>query len=141
MEVPLLYIIDNDLISAFDIKIRIHQSKFPCRVQGFEEAEKALVIFESTFSSSDERPDIILISFDLPDMDGPRFLEQLKNYGVDFEFTDVYVFSAYGISEKQQRMTELKDVRGIFTKPLSRKEIRDIFHAYQTKTNGGQISA
>lgn len=140
MATPVVYIVDNDLISAFDIKIRIHQSGMPCRVRSFDDAETALERLRTEFESGDGWPDVLLISFDLPRMDGPALLDGLESNGMDFEHTDVYVFSAFGLSADQKNACGER-IKGFFTKPLSMAEIREIFGRSRSTNQGSEVSA
>ncbi|MGB7396148.1 MAG: hypothetical protein WA913_17330, partial [Pricia sp.] len=49
LKLPLIYIIDNELISAFDIKIRIYQSELPCRIKSFEDTDSAFKMLCSNY--------------------------------------------------------------------------------------------
>lgn len=140
MKIPLIYIVDNDLISTFDIKVRLHQSKRPCKVTCFEDIESAYEMLGANYIQEDELPDIILISFDMPDMDGEAFVERLENSRLINENVDVYIFASYGIPDICRSLDERNIVNGYFKKPLSNQDIKDVFANFQDKERGGQIS-
>ncbi|WP_373518733.1 hypothetical protein [Pricia sp.] len=75
MKEPLIYLVDNDLISKFQIEIRIRQSKRPCRIISFGDALSAMGMLDSNFGHEQGLPDIIIANFDLPGMDGLSFLK------------------------------------------------------------------
>ena len=128
MENPLLYIVDNDLISIFDIKIRLHQSSYEHRTKCFENTNAAFEMLAVDYRHIDGIPDVIMVNFDLAEMDGLAFINRLEQNGLLSEKTHIYIFSSLGITEKMKRVAQHKLIKGWFTKPVSGKDIKTIFN-------------
>ena len=141
MKEPLIYIIDNDLVSAFEIGIRLHQSKMRCNVTAFSDIKSALEMLETSFNHEEGLPDIMLVSFDMPGMDRDCFLDKFKNNPLISNNTDLYVFSSFGISNAPGKFDSISRIKRSFTKPLSKKDIQKIFQDFQNRIQKSQISA
>lgn len=127
MDRPLIYIIDNDLISIFDIKIRLHQSSFPSITKCFQDTDSAFAMLSSDYRHIDGIPDIMLVSFDLPGMDGLKFLERLKVNGIILNRTHIYLFSSYGVPHHIKNSDWDRQIKGYFIKPLNGADMSRIF--------------
>ena len=141
MDEPLFYIVDNDLISIFDIKIRLHQSKYKLRSKSFDNTSAAFKMLASDYRHIDDVPDIILINFDLDGIDGLSFLRNLEKNGLLSDKTQVYILSIYGGPEHIKKLDEYRHVIGWITKPLSNQHIDKIFSNYLNKGNQNQLQA
>ncbi|HEA20651.1 hypothetical protein LCGC14_2001260 [marine sediment metagenome] len=141
MDEPLLYIIDDDLISIFDIKIRLHQSSYKHRTKSFDNTSAAFNMLASDYRHIDGVPDIIMVNFDLEGMDGLAFLINLEKNGLLSDKTHVYIFSIYGVPEHMKKADGHRLIKGWFTKPISNRDIENIFSNYFNQGNSGQLRA
>ena len=141
MNNPLLYIIDDDLISIFDIKIRLHQSPYEHRTKCFDRTDAAFEMLADDYRHIDGIPDILLVSFDLENMDGLKFLKRLNDNGLISSRTHIYVFSEYGVPDRIKKADVGQLIKGYFTKPLSNRDIGRIFKNYINRDKVGQLRA
>lgn len=131
MKEPLICLVDNDLISKFQIEIRIRQFKRPCKIISFGDTLSAFGMLDSNFGHEKGMPDIIIVNFDLPDMDGLSFLRALGDNDLVTEKTALYVFSNSRISSERKDGEGLGQVKGFFVKPPSREDIQKIFDNFK----------
>ncbi|KKM96899.1 hypothetical protein LCGC14_1173400, partial [marine sediment metagenome] len=121
MKEPLIYLVDSDLISKFQIEIRIRQSKRPCKIISFGDTDSAMGMLSSDFGDGPGVPDIIIANFDLPGMDGLSFLRAVGDSERITERTALYIFSDFRISGERKSYEGLAQIRGFFVRPPTRE--------------------
>lgn len=139
MKEPLIYLVDNDLISKFKIEIRIRQSNRPFNIISFLDALSAFDMLGSDFGHDRGVPDVIIANFDLPGMDGLSFLKAVEENDLVTERAALYIFSASRISDERKNYTELAQIKGFFVKPPSRIDIQKIFDDFDHRENGHRV--
>lgn len=139
MKAPLIYLVDNDLISKFEIEIRIRQSNRPFNIISFSDALSAFDMLGSDFVNDRGVPDVIIANLDLPGMDGLSFLKAVEENGLIAERAALYIFSAFRISDERKSFTEPAHIKGFFVKPPSKKDIQKIFDDFDQRENGLRV--
>jgi len=122
--------VDNDLISKFQIEIRIRQSKRPCKIISFGDTLSAMGMLDPNSGHGQGLPDIIIANFDLPGMDGLSFLKAVGDSDRITERTALYIFSDFRISSERKSYEGLAQIRGFFVRPPTREDIRKIFEDF-----------
>lgn len=141
MKPPMIYVIENDLISVFHTKIKLHQSNLPCKIKVFDSVVTASEMLKSNYKHVDGPPDIMLVNFDLPGLNGISFLENLEENGLLSQNILLYIFSSYVVPDEKQNYEGSHRIEAYFTKPLTRENILAIFNRYEEKAKERQISA
>jgi len=127
---PLIYLVDDDLISKFQIEIMILQSERACKIVSFGDTLAAMRMLDSNFGYEQGLPDIIIANFDLPGMDGISFLKALEDNDLIAKKTALYIFSDFRISGERKSDEGLPQIKGFFVRPPTREDIRKIFEDF-----------
>lgn len=135
MKTPLIFIVDNDLISNFEIKIRLRQSQRPCKIVCFGDTDSAFEMLVSNFGHEQALPDIMIVNFNLAGLDGLSFLKAVESNALITDRTALYVYSTFNISNERIKFEQVTQIKGYFTKPPSKKDIQKIFEDYNESTN------
>ncbi|WP_149276201.1 response regulator [Pareuzebyella sediminis] len=124
---PLVWIIDDDLVSLFAARYGIEQGNPKCRVVDFDSGEVALKVYSDCIQDGKRLPDIILLDLVMPNMSGWDFLDELKTISSKSSKTAIYILSAFTSSKDLQRAKEHPAIQGYFEKPVSKYNIEKIF--------------
>lgn len=129
-ERPVIWIIDDDLVSRYATRYRIEQSENGAVVSDFDTAQIALKEFMERVQDGDELPNIIFLDLIMPDMNGWQFLDALEKTFGSLEEPNVYVLSAFSNSKDRNRAKEHPLVQGHFDKPLSKIDMDATLEKY-----------
>jgi len=124
---PLIYIIDNDIVSRFCLEIKIKQSRIPCRVIGFDTAEQGLERLIESLDKKWDFPDILFFDLDKYDGGVRNFIEFFESLDNRPKETDIYIFTSYICTNDSVRIGEHPSVKGHFKKPLSGVSLNELF--------------
>ncbi|NNE77268.1 MAG: response regulator [Pricia sp.] len=124
---PLVWVIDDDLVSLFATRYSIEQGKVSCKVVDFDCGETALQVFTDSIENHGKLPDIILLDLIMPNMDGWEFLNKIKAVEGQSKKTAIFILSAFTNSKDLERAKDHDTVQGYFEKPISKHNIEKIF--------------
>lgn len=136
MKAPLIYIVDNDLISKFEIEIRLRQAQRPCKIVSFGDTDSTFEMLRSNFGHEQGLPDIIIVNFNLSGMDGLSFLKAVESNALITDKTAMYIFSTFKISVERKKYEEVTQIKGFFRKPPTKNDIQKIFEDFKKSAKG-----
>ena len=117
-----IFIIDDNQIDLLISRKLLLKNNASLEVQEYAQARQAL---EAIATKQVERPDIILLDLNMPEMDGWEFLEALKSTEVQTNLK-VYVLTSSLDDRDRTKAKEYKVVEGYLTKPLNDSVIQGI---------------
>ena len=123
---PLVYIIDDDLVSQFATQYRMKQAIKGCAFISFDSAKEGLRTYIDQLTDSKQLPDILLLDLVMPNMDGWDFLAEFSNIHNENIPTDIYVLSAFTNAGDREKAKEHPLVKGYFNKPLTQLDTEKI---------------
>ncbi|QLG44407.1 response regulator [Costertonia aggregata] len=123
---PIIYIIDDNLVSQFATRIVMEQSQIPCTVSCFDDGEAAFNALNAAFTNNSDIPDILLLDLNMPKMDGWEFLEKFKALEYDTDKIEIFIISSFTNSQDRNKTQENPHVAGYFEKPLSKGNLDKI---------------
>ncbi len=123
---PLVYIIDDDLVSQFATQYRMKQAIESCAFISFDSAKDGLRTFTDQLTDSKQLPDILFLDLEMPNMDGWDFLREFSNIYSPNIPTDIYVLSSFSNKELRKKVSEHPLVKGCFNKPLTKLDVEKI---------------
>ncbi len=103
----------------------------PCKLISFGDIDLMLGKLLANFERRERLPDILLVNFDLPGMDGLSFLKALESNALINEKTALYIFSTYKIPTERKEYAGVEQIKGFFKKPPSKKNILKIFEDFK----------
>ncbi|MCM4166521.1 Regulator of RpoS [Arenibacter antarcticus] len=126
IENPLVYIIDDDLVSQFATQYRLKQEMDSCAFISFDCAKDGLKTFVDQLSDSKQLPDILLLDLEMPIMNGWEFLKEFGNIYNSKIPTEIYVLSSFSNPDDRLKVKNHPLVKGYFNKPLTRLDTQQI---------------
>ena len=123
---PIVWIIDDDLVSRFAVTYKIEQSSMDFEVIGHPDAFNGLNSLRECLHANNRLPDIILLDLEMPDMDGWSFLRELEEMDGTLKMIGVYILSAFTGSEDRNIAKNNPLIQGFFDKPLNGANVQSI---------------
>jgi two-component system nitrate/nitrite response regulator NarL len=122
--VDLVILIDDSEIDLFVQKRFIEISSFARNILVFKSARKA---FEQLTATAQQRPDLIFLDLNMPEMDGFSFLEQMIKLpaGSNGECKVVILTSSSSAADKARAAT-FGNVISFLSKPLNEKRLVEL---------------
>lgn len=127
MEKPIVWIIDDDLVSQFATNYKIEQSFKNCQVIGHSGPLDGLAFLRECQNGNGRLPDILLLDLVMPGMDGWSFLRELKKMGGPAKRIEVYLLSAFDSQNDRSTAKGHPMIKGFFNKPLTRANADRIY--------------
>ena len=124
--VPKIFIVDNDIIVHFTIKIKIKQTGILCTEHYFDDPHEALNVFLNPAKSEIGLPDLLILDISMPKMTGWEFLEQLRTLINEKSIPPVYLLSSFETSDHIEKAKRHPLVKGYFVKPISKENLTTI---------------
>lgn len=77
--IPILCVIDDDVIYQFAVKLNIKQLQLAEKVLTFSNGEEAMLYFSENMENPEALPQVILLDINMPVMDGWDFLDWFQS--------------------------------------------------------------
>lgn len=124
------YIIDDDAIYLFGMRILMKEIGFSQEVSEFTNAEDALDTLNQEIQEGISPPSVIFLDLNMPIMDGWDFLDAFEEWPKEVrQNSRVYVISSSINPADQERSRKYSSVQGYLIKPLKEEVLRDIFNS------------
>lgn len=130
---PIVYIIDDNLVSEFATKMVLEQASISCKIYSFESAELGLTDLLDALERKENVPDILFLDINMPDMDGWDFLEKISTIAHAVKLPAIYTISNFSSQKMRDRAIQNKYVKGYIERPLTAHKIEEIL-SYQFKS-------
>lgn len=124
---PIVWIIEDDLVSQFATEYCIQQANSAATVKSFDKASESLKNFQECVKKNDGIPQVILLDLIMPEMDGWEFLSEIQKMAGWEDKVHVYIISAFAKSKDRDLAKSHPLVQGYFDKPLSKVSADKIF--------------
>jgi len=134
MEIPIVWIIDDDMICRYASNYKLEQSRKKYEVIGHSSAFDGLTSLAECLHENKKLPDIILLDLHMPCMDGWSFLAELEKMGVTVKKIHVYILSSFTNTRDRTLAKEHPLIKGFFSKPLSLADVERIFNGIEVET-------
>jgi two-component system nitrate/nitrite response regulator NarL len=119
--VELVVLIDDSEIDLFVQRRFIELSTFARTILEFKSARKALELLSTP---GQQRPDLIFLDLNMPDMDGFAFLEELNK--LEGPTTAVAILTSSSGTADKARAATFPNVITFLSKPLSEKRLVEL---------------
>lgn len=126
---PIVWIIEDDLVSQFATEYCIQQANSAATVKSFDKASESLQSFRDCIKNNKGIPQVILLDLVMPQMDGWQFLAEIQKMGGWEDKVNVYIISAFAKTKDRDLAKSHPLVKGYFDKPLSKVSADKIFNA------------
>ncbi|MEZ4829724.1 MAG: PAS domain S-box protein [Bacteroidia bacterium] len=124
-DIKQIYLIDDDSITNMLHSKIAHIETPGTAVNAFSRATEALDRIEKNI----EKPDLILLDINMPEMDGWQFLTALEKLPKELiSGIDIVVLSSSIFSDDKIKAYSFPMVRDFYSKPLTREIYREIFY-------------
>lgn len=133
--IPLIMLIDDDLVSQFDMRIKIKRHGLPSEIISYDCPIEALKWFEKWKESKGifRLPSVLLLDWQMPQMNGFEFLEEAIARAIPLDNMDIYMASSYSNCLDEAKEEIKSKVRKRFIKPLSISNIKSIYENFCVK--------
>ncbi|MFK7811341.1 MAG: response regulator [Maribacter sp.] len=126
---PIVWIIDDDLVSQFATEYCIRQANSTATVKSFDNASECIEKLQGCLVSGNDIPQVILLDIIMPEMDGWEFLREIEKMTGWEDKVKVYIISAFARSKDRDLAKSHALVQGYFDKPLSKVSADKIFQS------------
>ncbi|NNE77329.1 MAG: response regulator [Pricia sp.] len=123
---PIIYIIDDNIVSEFATKLVLEQINIDCKVISFEEAEQGLNALLYALTSEEDVPNIVLLDLKMPGIDGWEFLDKLSELYAYADVPPIYMVSNFTSSAVRKKANEHGFLKGYIERPISKNRIEEI---------------
>lgn len=108
---PLFLVVEDNKDYCSILEWSYHKQTPACQLYFVHSAEEALLYLEECFV----KPQLLLLDYDLPGMDGLSLLEQLR-HSLEWKDLPIILFTAYEDAQLQERARQ-KGATELITKP------------------------
>lgn len=120
-----IFVIDDEPVSIFLTRGMLELEGFAKGVETFMSAPEALQALIER--KQENRPEVILLDLNMPEMDGWQFLDTLRTYEPGFMGAcKVYILTSSLEYADLMRVQHYPDVAGYFHKPIKKEDIKKI---------------
>lgn len=120
-----IFVIDDEPVSIFLTRGMLKLEGFTTGVETFMSAPEALQALIER--EQENRPEVILLDLNMPEMDGWQFLDTLRMFEPGFMGAyKVYILTSSLDHSDLVRVQHYPDVAGYFHKPLKLEDIQKI---------------
>ncbi|HDZ14252.1 hypothetical protein LCGC14_1121820 [marine sediment metagenome] len=127
MEIPILWLIDDDVICRYACNYKLEQSGKKFEIIGHSSAFEGLTSLAAFLHENKKLPDIILLDLNMPGMDGWSFIEEIEKMGDTVSKIQIYILTSFTNLNDRKIAQQHPLIKGFFRKPLSLANVEVIF--------------
>lgn len=116
-ELKLIYVIEDDLITATTTKVLVEKTMRETQVQLYSNGQRALNQLTAALREGTDLPDLILLDLNMPLMDGWEFLDAFSCLPLTHPICVLLLTSSIN-PEDRAKAARYQTVAGYFSKPL-----------------------
>lgn len=120
-QLSMVYLVEDDIITAFLIKTLMEKFSFADEIHGFQNGQDAL----NALLSGKVDPDMLFLDLNMPIMDGWEFLTAISKHP-KYAKLPIYILTSSIDPTDKARSAEFRNVKGYLVKPLSLKDLQSI---------------
>jgi CheY-like chemotaxis protein len=130
---PLIAIIDDDMIYQFMLSRIINDNKLAENIISFSDGEHALQYLSENKINSENIPDVIFLDVNMPIMDGWMFIEAYAHLKTQIQKKIVIFMLSSSIDPVDiEKAYKISEISSYFIKPIKLEEVKRIFKDYKT---------
>jgi CheY-like chemotaxis protein len=132
-KLPLIAIIDDDMIYQFMLSRIINDNKLAENIISFSDGEQALQYLSENKINSENIPDVIFLDVNMPIMDGWMFIEAFAHLKTQIQKKIVIFMLSSSIDPVDiEKAYKISEISSYFIKPIKLEEVKRIFKDYKT---------
>ena len=139
-ELKLIYVIEDDLITATTTKVLVEKTLWETQVQLYANGQRALHQLTAALQTGANLPDLILLDLNMPLMDGWEFLDAFSRLPLTHPICVLLLTSSIN-PEDRARAARYQAVAGYFTKPLDVSIISRVLRLHREVSGPGHGEA
>ena len=114
-----VFVVDDDQVTTFVTERLIKQFDKDCKITSFNDPQEALeVLYKIKNNNSAPLPEVVLLDFNMPGLNGFEFLEKMRSEGLDKD-VQVVMYTSSDRVEDKSKSTAYGNVIGYMEKPFS----------------------
>ncbi|TDN36585.1 response regulator [Hymenobacter sp. UV11] len=139
-DLQLIYVIEDDLITATTTKMLVEKNLREAQVQLYSNGQRALTQLTAALQAGAGLPDLILLDLNMPLMDGWEFLDEFSRLPLTHPICVLLLTSSINL-EDRTRAARYQAVAGYFTKPLDMNVISRMLRLHREVSGPGHGEA
>lgn len=129
-DLKLVYVIEDDLITATTTKVLLEKNLCETKVQLYANGQRALSQLLTVLQEGAALPDLILLDLNMPLMDGWEFLDAFASLPLTHPICVLLLTSSIN-PEDRERAARYQAVAGYFSKPLAMSIISQMLRLHR----------
>jgi CheY-like chemotaxis protein len=131
MLIEKILVVDDDEVCDMLLSSLMEDVFKYCSVTIKKDGEEALAYLQLLSDRSDAPPDLIILDFNLPDMNACDFMKVYEeNFSVTFPATHIIILTCHVREEDRQAVLQCPAVVAFFNKPLEEAHLLEIKKKY-----------
>jgi|AntRauTorckE5430_2_1112549.scaffolds.fasta_scaffold09860_1 CheY-like chemotaxis protein len=131
-KLPLVAIVDDDLIYQFMLSRIINRDNLAEKILTFPDGEKAIEYLTDNKATNENIPDVIFLDTNMPILDGWQFIEEYASMKAEIKKKVViFMFSSSIDPSDAESASKISEISNYIIKPASSEEMKVIFDNYE----------